>query len=173
MAAPGMSVKSHPVLGPIEKYLATILGPMADVMVQRAASKAKDNEELFALLASSLALPKDRQAFLARKDTFFRGVPQPHPERESSTTGSAARHPIPSRSAELTPSAISHASDLLARYLGPVSRIVTERAASQADSLRSLYLILAGHLKEGAERSSFLHEAGFPESWLHDKDSSA
>jgi len=159
----GTTVKGRQILGPIEKYLATFLGPMAGIIVQRAASKAKDPEQLFALLASRLSSEKDRQAFLARKDTFLRGVGQDHLERKSSTAGSATHTSSPSRAAELTPSAIGHASELLARYLGPVSRILTERAASRADSLRSLYVVLAGHLKEGEERSTFLREAGFPE----------
>jgi hypothetical protein len=33
-----------------------------------------------------------------------------------------------------------------------------------ADSLRTLYLSLAEHLRNRAERAQFLREAGFPES---------
>ena len=36
--------KEHEALGPIERYLATFLGPMASIIVQRAASKAKDRK---------------------------------------------------------------------------------------------------------------------------------
>ena len=163
-AGPGPSVNAQQLLGPIEKYLTTFLGPMTGIIVQRAASKAKDHEELFTLLASMLPLQKDRQAFLARKNEFLRGVALFQPGSESPTGGSAAHAAITLRAAQLTPEEIRHACDLLARHVGPVSRILTERAASRADSLRSLYLTLAGHLKEGAERSNFLREAGFPES---------
>ena len=48
--------------------------------------------------------------------------------------------------------------------MGPISRILTERAVTRADNLRSLYIILGEHLKDGSERARFLLEAGFPES---------
>ena len=68
------------------------------------------------------------------------------------------------RAAEITPDAIRHAAELLARYVGPISQVLTERAVPRADSLRALYLILGEHLKDRAERARFLLEAGFPES---------
>ena len=143
--------KEHQALGLIERYLATFLGPMASIIVQRAASKAKDQKELFALLASTLPSQKDRQAFLDRRDELLHVVAQIQPVKEISM-------------AEITPDAIRHAAELLARYVGPISRVLTERAVPRADSLRALYLILGEHLRDQAERTRFLLEAGFPES---------
>jgi serine/threonine protein kinase len=143
--------KEHEALGLIERYLATFLGPMASIIVQRAASKAKDQKELFALLASTLPSQKDRQAFLDRRDELLHVVAQIQPVKEISM-------------AEITPDAIRHAAELLARYVGPISRVLTERAVPRADSLRALYLILGEHLRDRAERTRFLLEAGFPES---------
>jgi serine/threonine protein kinase len=156
--------KQREDLGPIERYLATFLGPMASIIVQRAASKAKDQNELFALLASTLGSQKDRQAFLARRDELLNVVAQIQlvkeiPIGEGASQSSAAR-----RVAEITPDAIRHAAQLLARYVGPISRILTERAVPRADSLEALYLILGEHLKDRTERARFLLEAGFPES---------
>jgi serine/threonine protein kinase len=156
--------KEREALGPIEKYLATFLGPMASIIVQRAASKAKDQKELFALLAATLPSPKDRQAFLARRDELLKGVAQIQPVKEISNVEGASQPSAASREAELTPDSIRHAAELLARYVGPISRVLTERAVTRADSLRALYLILGEHLKDGAERARFLLEAGFPES---------
>jgi len=78
---------------------------------------------------------------------------------EGALQPSAALH-----EAELTPDSIRHAAELLARYVGPISQILAERAAKRADSLRALYLILGEHLKDGPERARFLREAGFPEA---------
>jgi len=64
----------------------------------------------------------------------------------------------------LTPAGIRHAGELLARYLGPVARILAERAAPRAASEQALYAALAEHLQNPAERARFLHDAGFPES---------
>jgi serine/threonine protein kinase len=156
--------KEHEALGPIERYLATFLGPMASIIVQRAASKAKDQNELFAILASTIPSPKDRQAFMARKDELLEGVAQIQPVKEISTAKGALQPSAALGEAELTPDSIRRAAELLALYVGPISRILTERAVKRADSLRALYLILGEHLKDGAERARFLREAGFPES---------
>jgi serine/threonine protein kinase len=156
--------KEQEALGRIERYLATFLGPMASIIVQRAASKAKDQKELFALLASTLPSPKDRQAFLARRDELLSGVAQNQPVKEDSIAEGASQAPAAPREEELTPDSTRHAAELLARYVGPISRVLTERAVKRADSLRALYLILGEHLNEGAERARFLREAGFPES---------
>jgi serine/threonine protein kinase len=153
----------------VEKHLAIFLGPIAGIIARNAASKAKHPGELFALLASTLHVETDRQAFLARKEELLQHLTQIQPLGESSPTerlaGSAAQ-PLAagSRATDLTPAAIRHASELLARYVGPVSRILTERAAPRADSLHALYLLLAEHLQDRAERARFLLEAGFPES---------
>ena len=156
--------KEHEALGPIERYLATFLGPMASIIVQRAASKAKDQKELFALLASTLPSQKDRQDFLARWEELLNAVAQIQPVKEISIGEGAWQPSTAPRAAEITPDAIRHAAELLARYVGPISLVLTERAVPRADSLRALYLILGEHLKDRAERARFLLEAGFPES---------
>jgi len=155
--------KEQEALGRIERYLATFLGPMASIIVQSAASKAKDQKDLFALLSATLPSPKDRQAFLARRDELLGSAAQKQPVKEHPIAERALRPAAP-REEELTPDSIRHAAELLARYVGPISRVLTERAVKRADSQRALYLILGEHLKEGVERARFLLEAGFPES---------
>ena len=156
--------KEHEALRPIERYLATFLGPMASIIVQRAASKAKDQNELYALLAATIPSPKDRQAFLARKDELLKGVAQIQSVKDASGVEGASQPLTALREGEITPDSIRRAAELLARYIGPISRVLTERAVKRADCLRALYLILGEHLKDGPERARFLQEAGFPES---------
>jgi serine/threonine protein kinase len=151
--------REREALGPIERYLATFLGPMAGMIVQRAASKTKDPQELFVALSETLKSSKDRQAFLARKDELFAGLAHARAGQEPSPSQLEAAQ---SRT-ELTPESVDRAAELLARFVGPIARILTGRAAKRADSLRALYLLLAEHLKDGTERARFLHEAGFPE----------
>ncbi|MGA8557560.1 MAG: serine/threonine-protein kinase, partial [Candidatus Acidiferrales bacterium] len=126
-------------LGPLERYLATILGPMASIIVERAASKAKDEEELFALLASKLPSQKDRQAFLARRDELLHGAAQIRPITETSIVNGELHPSAALRAAELTPDSIRRASEILARYVGPISQVLTERALGRADSVEALY----------------------------------
>jgi serine/threonine protein kinase len=156
--------KQGEALKPIEKYLATFLGPMAGIIVQRTAAEAQDPKEMFALLAARLPSKKDRDAFLARRDELLKGFAQIQARDEGSGAGSGSRPSTASREEELTPDSIRRAAELLAGYMGPISRVLTERAVARADNLRSLYLILGEHLKDGPERARFLAEAGFPES---------
>jgi serine/threonine protein kinase len=158
-------------LAAVEKHLATFLGPMAGIITRKSASKAKDPKELLAILASTLPSEKDRHAFLARKGELLHDVIQIQRVGESpvkETKGASVAHPLPSGSVtpELTPQAIRRASELLARHLGPISRVLAERAAQHADSLRALYLTLAKHLEDDDERAQFLREAGFREKQL-------
>jgi serine/threonine protein kinase len=156
--------KQGEALKPVEKYLATFLGPMAGIIVQRTAAEAQDPKEMFALLAARLPSKKDRDAFLARKDELLKGFAQIKARDEGSGSGSGSRPSTAPHEAELTPDSTRRATELFARYVGPISRVLTERAVTRADNLRSLYLILGEHLKDGPERARFLAEAGFPES---------
>ena len=145
----------------LEKYLASFIGPLAGILVRRAAAKAKSQNELFSLLLEALPSDKDRKAFLAKKDHFQEGA-SAIPFKEGAATV-VARPTDASVAADLTPVALRHASELLARRLGPVARLLTERAAQRAKNLHDLYLILSEHLQDPAERLRFLTEAGYPE----------
>jgi len=160
----GTGAKDYLDLRAIEKQLAISLGPIARLIVEKAAGKAKNQEELFAQIAASISSPHDREVFLAKRKQF---VCTPPPEAQKAKAAAAGTEEstvgrVPRGGSELNPVDIGKAAELTARYLGPISRILTERAAQRADSLRGLYVILAGHLKE-SERAQFLHDAGYPE----------
>jgi serine/threonine-protein kinase len=149
----------------IEKQLAISLGPIARFIVEKAAAKAKNQEELLAQIASTISSPHDREAFLAKKKQFA-CTPPPGVQKVKAAaagTGESMDTSVPQGGSELNPADIGKAAELAARYLGPISRILAERAARRADSLQGLYMILAGHLKEN-ERAQFLGDAGYPES---------
>jgi len=156
--------REREVLKPIEKHLATFVGPIAGILVQKFATQVKNANELFVLLASTISSPKDRDAFLARKEELLKNVASIQGGKAGSSGKGTALGSIAPTEEELTPDAIRRAADLLARYVGPISQIMTDRAAKRADCVRTLYLILSDHLKDGPERSRFLLEAGFPES---------
>ncbi len=54
--------------------LATFIGPLARILVARASSRARSEEELYDLLAAEIASPPDREAF---RRTIHRRVPLP------------------------------------------------------------------------------------------------
>jgi serine/threonine protein kinase len=156
-------------LSAVEKYLATFIGPMAGFLIGRISPKSNDPGELLTELASTLHAEADRKAFLSRKNELYRKLTQARPLNESSSASKPAGTGVPrslddSGSAVLTPAAVRHATELLARYLGPLSRVLTERAAKTAPNVLALYTLLAKHLQDQKERAKFLAEAGFPES---------
>ena len=54
----------HALLETIRKNLATYIGPMAKVIVTRAAKTARSRQDLYEKLAEQISSPKDRQTFL-------------------------------------------------------------------------------------------------------------
>jgi len=161
----GTGAKENLDLKTIEKHLAVSLGPIARFIVEKAAAKAKNQDELFSQIASTISSPHDREVFLSKRKQFVCTAP---PEVQTANAaaagaGQSTDTSVPRTGPALNPADIGKAAELAARYLGPISRVLAERAARRADSLRGLYVTLAGHLKEN-ERSQFLHDAGYPES---------
>jgi hypothetical protein len=62
---------------------------------------------------------------------------------------------------EITAAAIERAARLLAPYVGPISGVITKKAAQRADSLGTFYLLLAEYVEDANERQRFLRNAGF------------
>jgi serine/threonine-protein kinase len=58
---------------------------------------------------------------------------------------------------------MERASRLLARHIGPISRVLVKKAAPRADSKNALYHLLAEHVQNKTDRARFLRDAGYPE----------
>ena len=145
----------------VEKQLARYIGPVAKIVIKRAASKTTDPQQLYMLLAQGLDRESDRAAFLARrielKQSLLAGQSLPH-----ALQGAATLSSTPSRG-ELTSAAIERASALLAPYVGPISIVLAKRAARRADSVRAFYLLLSEYVETKADRERFLRDADVSE----------
>ena len=147
----------------VEKQLAAFIGPLARIVIKKAAAKTTDLKELYDLLAASLERAADREAFLAGKVQSTKpGQPpsDPKPLRSPSMTAPAS----PGGQSELTSAVIDLAARRLARHVGPISTVLAKRAAQQTGSLHAFYLLLAEHMENKVDRDRFLRDAGFPES---------
>src|SRR6185295_15362720 len=159
----------HPqFLSAVERHLASFLGPIAGILTRRSAAQAKDPVDLVSILAGSIHVEYDRRAFLTRGHDLVQtleghGFAASQKDRRPRTETQAQLPRPAGPPAELTPDVVRRASELLARYLGPVSRILAERTVPRADCVKNFYVLLADHLHNEAERSRFLREAGFPE----------
>jgi len=109
-----------------EAQLTKEIGPMARVLVQRAAHKANTLEELDLILAESSI----------------------HVAPECKDSGTLE--------STLDPSFLNKADRLLSEYLGPVATLLVKQAAGQASDHASLGQLLAGELTSKQEKQSFL-----------------
>jgi serine/threonine protein kinase len=141
--ATGMTgVFDRDVLGTIERKLAQYVGPIARHLVQSAISKADSVEALCATLAGNIEGSSERDAFRTAALEQLRRVPQ-------SVSGTLV-------TAGLSEEELQRAQKELARYIGPVARLLVKRAAAAATSPADLWQRLSVHLERDADRQAFL-----------------
>ncbi len=166
------------VLGTVERQLAQFVGPMAKVMVKKAAAQAHDLAGLYTLLSANIGDDHQRRRFA---DGIRSVEPTVSPARGGTSPGTSAAPRTP-KSPEAAPSAASASratgertravhvpldqtfvdqiAGKLAVYLGPIAKVLTRKAAQQAAGQQEFVRLVAGHL--GAqERGAFLREIGF------------
>ena len=158
-AAAGLSTE---LLLVVEQRLAALIGPVAKVLVRKAAAKTTDIEELYTILAAKLTSERDRKAFLAKRtEPASRGAGATSSPAAPAQSVSATALPISSEpSDEITPAAVEHAGQILTQYLGPIAKVLARKDAKRAATLRDLYELLAEHVPDPAERQRFLSMAG-------------
>jgi class 3 adenylate cyclase len=153
------------LLGQVTRALARHLGPMASVVVERAARQARDTEELVAAAADSLTGPA-RRAFLGEVSTA--------PGRRSPSTSAAGGPeplapsgppaPRPRVPAPITPAVLAAAETRLASHIGPIARVLVAQAAKHASDTVELAERLAVHIDDPAKRAAFLNALGSPDT---------
>jgi class 3 adenylate cyclase len=140
------------VLARVEGALAEGMGPLARVLVRKAAKTAPDLPALCQLL--DVALPEAQRAAFRRR---LGDVGRPPPARPSSPARPPATSPPagtpPGR--PLSPEVLAEATDRLAVHIGPVAKLLVKRAAKQASSAKDLYERLAEHIDDPRDRGRF------------------
>jgi len=152
------------VLKQVEEQLARTVGPVAKVMVKRAAQRTTDLEKLYTLISEALPSPEERNAFLANRPKRTPTTPggtlsatRTVATRTSATRvgGTRTTHTI-----ALTPEAVDEAARALTPYLGPIAKVVVKRAAAVTQNRQEFYQILADELSTENDRAGFLRAVG-------------
>jgi serine/threonine-protein kinase len=141
------------VLRTVERRLAHYVGPMARVMIRRAASQTADLGELYSLLSENIQNPEERRKFF--EEARASGVDTGGSPRVHMTAAQAAAKSVP-----LERSFVDETTQRLAVYLGPIAKVVASRAAQKAASREEFVELVAGHLGS-QDRGAFLREIGF------------
>ena len=141
---PAAAAWDETMLRTIERQLATYLGPMAKVMIRKAAAQTHDVNELYTLLAESITDPAGRQRFMSSTPGGT------HPPQVVATGQTSKTQTLP-----LDKDFVDQTTMRLAAYLGPIAKVVVNRAAQKACNQHEFVQLVAGHLGT-QERGAFL-----------------
>jgi hypothetical protein len=164
------------VLREIERDLATYIGPMASIVLKRAARQSTDLLALYELLGRQVSDPKDRAEFLARgRQRAAAGFARPRPSSPAKSTQPTSGQPTSGQPTSGQPtstqptgqsvgspnpaSLLAIESDLT-RYIGPIARILVKRELQKFESMAKLCLVLATHIPDERQRTAFLNAHG-------------
>jgi serine/threonine-protein kinase len=143
------------LLAQLEQRLVSHVGPVASRLVRRAAAQATDSEMLAAQLARYLPDDAARHEFstLLERHGAASGIESTRVARESS----AARPAVPA----LDPERIESAARRLATFIGPIARMVAQRAAVGADTA-TFHARLVDALPASVDKDAFLNTLDDP-----------
>jgi serine/threonine-protein kinase len=128
-------------LDAIELALARSIGPIARIVVKRAANAATDAERLLSSLTAEIPAKMEADKFRSQAESWIR-----------SDQGVAAAQ----LDAVISEAEIASAITALLPFIGPVARLLAERHAATAVGREDFYEHLADAIKDPAERNRFL-----------------
>ena len=149
-----------------EHELARALGPMAKLIVRRAASQTTDRAELLSMLSDTITDPESRRRFVTAFSKAGGGQSSSGASGARSGTGrgSGARTQPGTASGTsatvLEPSYVEHVTAHLAIYIGPIAQVLTRKAARESRTRAEFVRRCAENLGT-QERAVFLSELGF------------
>lgn len=127
------------LVGRLRADLAERLGPLATTLVRRASAGAGSGEELLRACAALLDTEEERSAFLRR----HAGAPATASGRPATGHPSTLAPAAPGF--ELSPAARAAATGALAYAVGPLAKILVQKAAGQAGDARDFIERLCAH----------------------------
>ncbi|WKB53513.1 serine/threonine-protein kinase [Eleftheria terrae] len=147
-------------LSQLETTLAKFVGPMAKVLVRRAARECADLDTLRHRLAEHLQTERERTTFIGQPLTTGGSPLRPTGTPAPGTTGAPApgTSPRPASGIALTPDFVERAQRVLASHIGPIARIVAKKAAAQAGTREQFIQLLGQHLDDEAARGRLLNQ---------------
>ncbi len=142
---PPPAVRLQPsVLEAVEHCLAKYAGPIAPHMIHEALGQITTADQLCSLLAQKAVPVSDRAVFLKRCHEAL--APELWP---------VSMTPIPARQGFDT-AFLDELKSALAQYVGPLSRVMVDRAVTRAASRDELYRLVAEGINSEKDRKAFL-----------------
>lgn len=143
------------ILHKVEAELAAHIGPVAAIAVKRATEQATDIVGLCEELAVYLVDEREREKFLAAAIGLAAAGPGPNgPSQDNSEDTTRRERDAPEPP---DPAVLAVIEAKLAEHVGPIAHILLKRQMQQFRSIPELYLSLADHISDAAERTRFLN----------------
>jgi serine/threonine protein kinase len=153
------------LLSEAEHSLALHVGPMASVLVRRAARESHDLPGLYSKLAEQVTSPEARSQFLERAAAFSRIQPVTPPTainaRTQGSSGTSLRAPtqaVSAPSALVSDAMLDAAEKLLARHVGPIARLLVKKAAANSRERAAVTAQLLEAVTDAAAREKLRAE---------------
>lgn len=145
----------------IEAEAARALGPIAPLIVRKAARNALTLSELCSTVAKEIEDEKTRLAFLKKFANEGRTGPATHPPTHPPTHPHTQPRSMPaaSVSAKFSPELLQRAEAELARHIGAIANVVIRKAAAKARDESELYLLIADEIQDPIEKKAFVRKA--------------
>jgi len=142
------------LLAQVEQQLVVYVGPVARMLVRKAAPQVGSARDLVQHLALAIPGEQDRLMFQRR----MRGILGGTIGSTVGTVGSsgAVASQMSGSLGSFDQAMLEKARQDLAVYLGPIAKVLVKQAAAKAQTPHELYQRLAEHIPTAAERAAFL-----------------
>ncbi|MEK9661921.1 MAG: adenylate/guanylate cyclase domain-containing protein [Alphaproteobacteria bacterium] len=142
-------VPDNEVRDAIARRLGDRIGPLARVIVGRAARSAADADGFFELVAAAIPDPADRADFLAEMNDYAASSPADRPRADQRVA------PTTAPASGVSEAEIAEAERVLAQIIGPIARVMVRKAAESACNRSELYDRLADSINSPVDRERF------------------
>ena len=151
-----------------EHELARAVGPMAKVIVRRAAAQATDRMELCAILSDTITDPESRRRFVTafnkagggQSSTGASGVRSGSGTQRGTSSGTRGTSGTGSMATPLEAAYVEEVTAQLAIYIGPIAQVLTRKAARESRTRAEFVRRCAENLGT-QERVAFLRDLGY------------
>jgi serine/threonine protein kinase len=157
--APEGAIWRPELLREIERDLATFIGPMAAIALKRAIRQTNDIRALYDLLGRQVVNPRDQAEFLARGQRRAAPDPASRPQSTPTPPSTTQTKAEPKPDQAITSPGLANIAAVesnLARYVGPIAKILIRRELEKHETLDKFYRALAAHIPNELDRERFL-----------------
>ena len=155
--SPAAAVTWDPtLLKTAEDDLAIYIGPLAKVLVGRAALQATSAQDLYTVLGNMIPVDDARTKFLAKAPAHAPAVESVQGPISMGPDSGPTTDGLSTTGAPWDPTMLQTAEQDLAIHLGPLSRVIVKKAAKKTSNLEELYGLLARELPTEEAQNAFL-----------------